>query len=324
MGTVKLFSLEGSSLLCSITHLYPFCQAKLFVEEVSRKKWCCSGGAYVVPNLPKLRTDFYNSPHFLKHSRSFDNLFVLSALGVSHGFHHSAQGIYFLKIQGRTYHRVCDLAYKDTTNPCRMYIHDGEEKMQLSNERKLQPNIIEAINDYWLENNPLIHLLRKLSGEPSDDAHLIFESTTRRTHGPIPGDAPRSTEIAAIISTEREQFNPRQIVIWKVGAAKPHTVDLFHPLYESLQYPLLYPQGTPGWHIGLTDNTGKKFSQVKYYRRLLLNEPRFSQLVKSYEEWLVDVYCRVKEERLRFIFNMQRKTAGELRTAPFNELENIV
>lgn len=159
-------------------------------------------------------------------------------------------------------------------------------------------------NTDFLHNvNPYIDCFRCLSHEPSDEAHLIFERTSRRTHGNILGDMPIGNEVSAIFSTESERFIPKCIAVWKVRGQKPHTVDIMDHLYESFQYPLLYPHGNPAWYINKLDNKGNKLTQNKYVRCLMLSEPRL--LGRLSEEWTVDMYCRISEERLRYISRLQ-------------------
>ncbi|XP_045507712.1 uncharacterized protein LOC123703676 [Colias croceus] len=250
---------------------------------------------------------------------------VDSALGVSHGFQHPTTGVSFLKIQGRVYHRVFDLAYSETTNPAGLYIYDNSERESLATNLNLDLTVIRSITHFLHNHNPYIECFKRLSQEPSDHAHLIFEHTTRRTHGNILGDMPLGNEIAAIISNEQERYIPRAIAIWKIGDKKPHTVDIMHPLYETFQYPLLYPHGNPGWFPNKTENNGAKLTQNKYVRCLLLSEPRFNDFNRLSEEWLVDMQCRILEERLRYLYNIQKgNTDNALRSAPLREVESVL
>lgn len=108
------------------------CRARLFFQEKGRLQWCCGTGAHYVQHFPPLTEDFYHHPSFILRPRAYNNLFSFSAIGVSYGYQHPASGISFLKIQGRVYHRVFDLAYTDTTNPIGLYIDDTNERERLA------------------------------------------------------------------------------------------------------------------------------------------------------------------------------------------------
>lgn len=75
----------------------------------------------------------------------------------------------------------------------------------------------------------------------------------------------------------------------------------------SLQYPLLFPHASAGWSVDLCDDQNKKISQTKYYRYLLLSEPRFTRLARLGQEYFVDMWCRTEEEKLQFIRYNQSK-----------------
>ncbi|CAH1188745.1 unnamed protein product [Phyllotreta striolata] len=93
---------------------------------------------------------------------------------------------------------------------------------------------------------------------------------------------------------------------------------------EPMQYPLLYPHGETGWGFGKYDKRGGKLSQLRYIRCLLLSDERFTAFNKLSETWLVDMYCRIEEERLNFIRRCQRNTnAGQMRVATLAEVRDV-
>ncbi|XP_034839966.2 uncharacterized protein [Maniola hyperantus] len=322
---IKLFSLKKSSLLSLDAHVCSICQTRLFFEEKTRTKWCCGQGAYNVQNLEPLTEEFYSHTSFLNRPRAYNNLFAFSALGVSHGYQQPNTGITFLKIQGRVYHRVFDLGYSDSANPIGMYVHDDNETRERQAQNlNLDMQVIRSITNFIHNVNPYIECFKRLNRETSENAHIIFEQTSRCSHGNILGDLPLGREVAAIIRTEVEQFTPHCIAIWKEGHRSPHTVDILHPCFESFQYPLLYPYGNPGWYPNKLDNKGSKLTQLKYIRCLLLSESRFSEFNRLSEEWIIDMFNRISDERLRYISNMQTKNSDSaLRSAPLHEIEAL-
>lgn len=313
--------LKQESLKCPKVYKCSYCQAPMFEEERGREKWCCGKGAYHI-KLPALNGQFYKSNSFLKDARSFNNLFAFSAIGVTGGFQKpTTGGISFVKILGRTYHRVFDLSWHAGPNNCGMYVDDGLERLRLAAGRSLDENITQEITSYLNEVNPFIPVLRQLSNETSEEAHIIFQKTNRKTHGSVLGDVPVANEIAAIINTDISSHSSREVVIWNIGDSKPHTINMFHPSYECLQYPLLFPHGSEGWFIGKKDNNRNKISQVKYYRHLLLSEPRFTHMRRLSQEYFVDMYCRTEEERLNFIKYNQ---GSVLRIATREEIDETI
>jgi hypothetical protein len=103
------------------------------------------------------------------------------------------------------------------------------------------------------------------------------------------------------------QINPRRILIWHNNDQDPTFIPTFSRHYEPLQYPVLFPHGTPGWGLtpDATDSFRLKntlpFTQRQWYRSLLLREPRFIDLGRLGSEYICDMYSRIEEERLQFI-----------------------
>jgi len=97
----------------------------------------------------------------------------------------------------------------------------------------------------------------------------------------------------------------RDLYVQRAADATPTRISILHPLYEPLQYPLLFPHGTLGW--------GKRFrpgwSQIDYYKMRLLCENRFSIMSRLTCEYICDMYSRVEDERLQFIKNAKQNEA---------------
>ncbi|XP_054266859.1 uncharacterized protein LOC128989030 [Macrosteles quadrilineatus] len=210
-------------------------------------------------------------------------------------------------------------------NRSRLYIDDGEERLNIASGRSLDADLISSISEFLNHNNPYVIHYRRLGSEPAVNARLDFEITNRATHGPALGDRQAGVEVHAVLSTDETVYEPRKLSIWKVGSARPSSINLFSPLMEPFQYPLLYPDGTLGWHIGRLDNFHHKLSQYNYSRCLLLSDPRFSHLGRLSQAWQVEMYARYEEEKLNFIkFKQTRSNENAMRTGPLDELETAL
>ncbi|XP_054280942.1 uncharacterized protein LOC128998711 [Macrosteles quadrilineatus] len=333
LESIEPYKLKKVSLWVEDIFRCRHCHARLFEEEKNRKKWCCGEGAFNVLDLPPLQEHFYSDRHFLERARAYNDMFAFCALEVSGGYRHPS-GLSFFKIEGRMYHQVYNLdapGQKFTTrsgnvqfvNRSRLYIDDGEERRNIAMGRSLDGEIIDGIADFLSRENPYIEHYRRLSNEPSVNAHLAFEVTSRSTHGPVLGDRQTGVEVHAVLSNDENDTEPRRLTIWKSGSDRPTYIDLLHPLMEPFQYPLLYPQGTVGWHVGRRDNKGAKLTQFTYSRCLLLSEPRFSHLGRLSQAWQVEIFARYEEERLRYIkYTQLKNTDNALRVGPVDEIRN--
>ncbi len=255
-----------------------FCGARLFKEEKSRSKWCCSEGKLFFPKPPPLTAPFYDEVEFLHDVRQYNNMFAFSALGVTGNFQKAPNGYgpQMVKIQGKTYHRIFDLNWNQPgcPNNSQLYIDDGLMRQNLAKERKLNSSIVSEIEEYLQRENSLCGVYQQLGSHPAEDAHIVFEKTTRAKRGPVLGDRPLSYEISGIIRTSNDPTSQpsRKVTVWKNNAREPQFIHILDPVYEPLQYPILFPDASSGWHVKMTSEKGEKLSMTKYYRQWLLCE----------------------------------------------------
>ncbi len=305
-----------------------FCGARLFKEEKSRSKWCCSEGKLFFPKPPPLTAPFYEKEEFLQDVRSYNNMFSFSALGVTGNFQKAPNGYgpQMVKIQGKTYHRLFDLNWSQpgSLNNSQLYIDDGAMRQSAAKGRKLNTTIVAEIEAYLNRTNSWCGVYKQLGSHPADDAHIVFQRTTRAKDGPVLGDRPRSNEIAAIIKTSNDKpgKSPRQVTVWKHNDREPQFVSILDPAYEPLQYPILFPDATSGWYSKMTSESGEKLSMTKYYRQWLLGgDDRIRKLGRLGQEYTVDGWSRIEEERLNYIRYNQGKL---LRTAKRKEIDETI
>lgn len=84
-------------------------------------------------------------------------------------------------------------------------------------------------------------------------------------------------------------------------------ISILSPHYEPLQCPIFFPHGTHGW----SPDGEPKISQIKRYRYLLCQEEaRFLPLGRLTNEYLVDMFSRVEDERFAFLRRESINRAG--------------
>ncbi|GKD81524.1 helicase [Tanacetum coccineum] len=114
---------------------------------------------------------------------------------------------------------------------------------------------------------------------------LLSERTTTRQY-----NAPTVSEVSALIINDFGDGLPiRDIVVNKNNTGPQRILEL-HPSYMALQYPLLFPFGEDGYHENIPHNTNKGTRKTK--RRL-------------FEQYLVDAFTAIEEQRLNWTRNNQ-------------------
>ena len=127
--------------------------------------------------------------------------------------------------------------------------------------------MVDKVNSFLTQVNPLYAQYLPLGATDASKAILRFETVTRRTHGPVLGDAPGqlqdlmplADEVAAVLSVNPEA-EPHQVVIWKRGEAHSCTLHYLDAKYEALSYPLLRPYAETSWHPNLCSTTGREIA----------------------------------------------------------------
>ena len=115
-------------------------------------------------------------------------------------------------------------------------------------------------------------------------------------------DPGATNEIAAIYNVgSGATHEPQCLYVHHWHDAIPTPVSILNPLYEPLQYPILFPHGIGGWGDIYHHHDHGHWSQISWYRYHLLTEPRFNQFWRLGCEWIVDMFSCVEDQRLQAI-----------------------
>jgi hypothetical protein len=276
-----------------------YCGALLLKGE--RNGFCCSNGKKITPVLPPLPpriSSFSQERNISSQSRRLNSLFCFTAIGASKGFQTFRSGLWNIAITGRTYHRLFDIT--NTQHCIHWYLYDETERLEEAKNRQVRSSWVNAFEEDLNDVNPYVHSLRRFSStwEGNPDAITALELS----------DVTASGDFAAIMHANNSiQVCPRSIVIWHNSQADPSFIPIFSRHYEPLQYPLLFPQGTPGWGLSSDDDNQlhntllSKFTQREWYKHRLLTDDRFLLFGRLTSEYLCDMYSRIEEECLQFI-----------------------
>ena len=224
------------------------CHVPLLTTEVPTI--CCSAGQKhinMLPPLPIPLQTIFDQPDFSHKSRQINSLFSFSSIGVDGSFINFPNGVSSVVLQGRTYHRI--IPANTLTSPLRWFLYDSNARLDAAVTQSVSPVLISSILHSLNTINPFIHSLRRLAQTANVNAVLELNAATA------------GNEIAAIIHTDNTTgIGPRSVSIHYYTDDQPTFVNSLNPLYESLQYPLFFPHGTPGWH------PAHHLSQIWYYR----------------------------------------------------------
>ena len=267
--------------------------------------WCCRRGQYnqQVPLLPPYPAEtwhylYTHSQETSQFSRKLNNVFAFSSIGVSGGFVHGLRVPSNVAISGRVYHQLRDTAHGE--HSMRWFLYDEGSRTQESQNQQIPAGHFNVVSNLIRAVNPYIAYLRYAALRTFPEQPFAVELREEIAGG----------EVAAILHTDMSaRISPRSVVIWHHGDRQPRTVNILSTHYEPLQYPLLFPHGTLGWHPGVSG----KCSQIRWYRMRILRDVRFHLFGRLCNEYLVDMYSRVEDERLGYLRRGREKQLADMR-----------
>ncbi|CAE1275461.1 unnamed protein product [Acanthosepion pharaonis] len=179
-------------------------------------------------------------------------------------------------------------------------------------------DILFRLQDMLHETNSYIRSLKFALQNNSSPSFSVVIDADRRLHGEHERrfNAPVCNEIAAVI--HGEEHNSRDIVIRYRGGGLLRISET-HRSYDCLQYPLLFPYGSDGYHFKIpiyqaindSISTSKTVSCRAYYAYVfMVREGEFNHLHKCRQLFLqfaVDMAAKMESERLGFIMLNQSK-----------------
>uniref|UniRef100_A0A0D3E8D8 ATP-dependent DNA helicase n=1 Tax=Brassica oleracea var. oleracea TaxID=109376 RepID=A0A0D3E8D8_BRAOL len=291
---------------------------------------CCNHGQIKLPPIkqpPALLEELLRTRWFRDTIRVYNSILAFTSIGMKMDYSVvHAPGPYTIQIQGQTHHRIGSLIPRQGQPPehLQLYIFDTGNKIrnrlnamgQTSTEGNLDETTLERLIEMIDENNCLAKIFRRArdyyeSNGTEFNIKLLSDKGKGKEY-----DLPSTGEVAGLIVGDMSStIGVRDIVVQFQSDTLQQICD-DHPLYMSLQYPLLFPYGKYGFHpeIPLHLETGtsktRQFLTIRQYYAAQI-QTRLNQgmtLVKGgrlLHQYVVDVFTAIEEDRLRWARNNQ-------------------
>ncbi|KAF8290485.1 hypothetical protein DL93DRAFT_2092057, partial [Clavulina sp. PMI_390] len=195
-------------------------------------------------------------------------------------------------MRGYTYHRLFPTDYEQ--QPAHWFLYDAAALTATARNRQVPLYMVDNVRTDLRNHNYLYHAYERFATyEPGQtQAHMELSLA----------DPGRGDEIAALYHLGSAPTpSPRSLYVQRsrdVDGPKGLRIPILHPLYEPLQYPLLFPAGTRGWGLDMHE---QGWTQRKYYKSRLLTEKRFQDFSRLGCEYICDMFSRMEDERLDFV-----------------------
>nr|XP_011470726.1 PREDICTED: uncharacterized protein LOC101313170 isoform X1 [Fragaria vesca subsp. vesca] len=300
---------------------------------------CCQEGRIRLPSV-KPTPDFLEylldpnngieCVNFRKNIRGYNTMFAFTSIGANVDTTvNDGHGPYVFKISGQIYHLMGSLVPPQGECPkfAQLYIHDTENEV-VNRQRVidgLDPDVISKLIDMFDGNNELVQYYRSIRAKYDDDSLRSFNLTIidSEVASDRQYDVPSSSEVAGLIVGDIGLYEPERDIVVEGIDSGLQRVSRLHPKFMSFQYPVLFPYGEDGYHLGLQLSPGKdnvvrkrtKLSMrafISYQIHERANES--ITLLKGgrlFQQFLVDAYANVEEDRLFYIRQNQRDIRSE-------------
>ncbi|XP_027151874.1 uncharacterized protein LOC113751927 [Coffea eugenioides] len=312
----------------------PYCHAKRFHHEPTG--FCCTSGEIQLLSTEMPRElmllyieDSDQAVEFRRCVRSYNNMFAFTSIGIHSDKSLAANynGVYTFRIQGQMYHYINALVPEDGEKPrnLQLYFFDTEHEttQRISISARFQETLVTKLEEI-LKINPYSAFFRGLQDLPDmDDYKIVLETTPAIDQRVF--NKPTVSQVGAVWtdSSDFEHLNSKHIQIYEKNG-QTQIVKHYFACHDSLQYPLIFANGEPGWHPGIermrrpdrgnirpvtcegqtviataTATTANDIIDAENRGRLL-------------QQYVVDMY--VKIESIRLDFHRGRNKQAQLRT----------
>ncbi len=303
---------------------------------------CCGQGMKVLPPLPPilegiealLSGETEMSRRFLRNPRYYNNTMALASVQANDATVRNS-GPSAFRVSGQLYRRTGPLQNAEGVPPVagQTYFHDPEFQSQhratrsgtrseedIAADREIYEHLRRVLQD---EANNLLIQSYKTIGEyieendlnPEEYAVVLLDKVPTDQH---PGrfNLPTAPEIALLLMDDVPVNAQSKVVVVSVrdnGEGNSlQFIPYEHVHYETLMYPLLFPDGrATRWHPDLRSTAGKKVSLAAYVRYHMqefnIRENHMLRFNKLWQQYILDMFERYESYKLQYL----RSDAGQ-------------
>lgn len=213
----------------------------------------CGDGKFVMdqePDPPEYIKHLLSNRNFMDNIRAYNQMFAITSFGETIDKSVNAgRGPYVFKVSGQIYHWIGSLwplNDNDTPRFLQLYIYDTKNEVQNrlihfepSERAALDPEIVQGLIHFFDTHNELVQVLRTARDLCNETNIPEFKLRLYNT-------------LAAIVFDSGPTSEADYDVIIQYKGSQPQRINKLHKSYMSLQFPLIFIYGQPGYHTELT------------------------------------------------------------------------
>lgn len=318
-------SLGPPSVLCSK------CKALMWNLERNNKSnmnaaptfsLCCKNGAVLLPPeelppepLASLLNGGSNSAHFRQNIRVYNSMFAMCSSGgkIDHRINKGGAP-YCFKIRGMNMHFIGSLLPPDGEHPkfCQLYIYDTDNELSNrldivgASRDQVNIQIVRELSGMLDQHNKLVRYFRtareRFKNKELEEFKLILISSYAE-NGRLNVIGPSNEVAGLIVNPDADTSAVRDVVVETrhEGLKRVFETDAF---FMQLQFPLLFPFGTDGYHREIplvkTKNTPNQTSEDNHESEL---DKKHRECVSMKEYYCSKLMIRPSEGMATFKFS---------------------
>ncbi|PWA53276.1 helitron helicase-like domain-containing protein [Artemisia annua] len=251
-----------------------YCNAAFWYSERSKKSAecrnlkytkCCAGGqVYLERELepPIYLKQIFKDKHFLDNIRAYNQMFSMTSFGAQiDDTINDGRGSYVFKISGQIHHWIGTICptNKDESKFMQIYMFDTDNEVAHRMEpfggkdsSGLKPEIVQHLIQILDANNELVQVFRTARDRINEGNIGDFKIQLYNVVGNRRYDLPSSHTLGAIVFEPDGNSQTDYDIIIEYKDRQPQRINKLHSSYMSLQYPLIFVYGQPGFNTKMT------------------------------------------------------------------------
>ncbi|XP_071691812.1 uncharacterized protein [Rutidosis leptorrhynchoides] len=274
-----------------------------------------------------------DTPGFTDNIRAYNQMFSMTSFGARiDDTVNDGRSPYIFKISGQVYHWIGSMCPQEGSPPLflQLYIYDTEHEIDniMSHfSGRASGNLYDIVVSQLIQlldtHNELVKLFRTARDKCSEFEVPTFKVRLFSLAGSRQHQLPTSDAIGAIVLDSGPLSITDYDVIIESKYDRPRRINKLHPSYMSLQYPLIFFFGEPGFHPdlmlrdvpGSSGGRSRKMSMNMYYSYQIHDRLRVYSLMlrwgRLFQQYIVTIYCSIELDRMDYFRKNQQNIRNE-------------
>nr|XP_017248417.1 PREDICTED: uncharacterized protein LOC108219459 [Daucus carota subsp. sativus] len=294
-----------------------------------------TGAKYTIIPLA-IYNDPVKGPHFHRNTRVYNTMFAFKSTGGNVDTSINRGGSpYIYKLNGQNHHLFGSLIPDEGKDPkfSQVYIYDTANEVQnrmrwigVDHSDEINQEIVSGLIVMLDEKNKIVKKFRTARDRFEKDnvveLDIIFK-VSKASDGRENRPGPSNEVVGILVGDQEETDQSRDVIVDEIKSGLQRIPNI-NPKLMALQYPLLFPNGEDGFHLGLKyqpteEQRGKTRESITlkdYYAYKL--QVRHSECMsprlggRLFQQYIVDAFSTIEQARLWWYRTHQTTLRSEL------------